>query len=195
MKWLLVIFVLVMSAVFVLFQNQKRLIREGDALLVSGNPLMAISMYERTLLNYVPFSPYNQEAVEKIEKLCPKLKEKEHRLFCYETLRSAIYQIRGIYTPYSEKLQKLDKDIVLLKTELYIQNNLPPEDKYQQIYKDLKAMQDYDPYPSVFWSILVVLSLLGWIGSVVFMIYRSFRVGLLSFVVFFSLWVLSLYKA
>ncbi|MGB9874128.1 MAG: hypothetical protein ACPLRS_04070, partial [Hydrogenobacter sp.] len=62
-------------------------------------------------------------------------------------------------------------------------------------FSSLSIIRPDDLYPSVFWSILVVPSLLGWVGSVVFMIYRSFRVGLLSFVVFFSLWVLSLYRA
>lgn len=195
MRWVLVFTVLLASCVYVLTNNQKRLIREGDLLFVTGKPIMAISMYERALLNYVPFSPYNEKAIEKIQKTCQALTEKEHKLFCQETLRSALYQLRSFYVPYSETITKTEKDILITKLELYIQHNNPPPEKYQQIFKELKAITDYDPYPSVFWSFLVVLSLAGWIGSTVFLILKASKKAFLSFLVLFFLWILGLYLA
>lgn len=204
MRWLVLVLVLLVSSVYVLLENQKRLIREGDMLLVSDEPLMAISMYERVLLNYVPFSPYNAEAVEKIQKLCPKLKEKEHKLFCYETLRSSLYQLRGFYVPYREKIKDLEQKTLLTKLELYIERNMPPQNKYQTIYKDLKSFMDYDPYPSVLWSSAVVFSLLGWILSLTFVIWKGFKkptdkkailTGFVFYLSFFTLWLLGLYRA
>lgn len=195
MRWVLVFTVLLASCVYVLTNNQKRLIREGDLLFAMGKPLMAISMYERALLNYVPFSPYNEKAIEKIQKTCQGLTEKEHKLFCQETLRSALYQLRGFYVPYSETITKTEKDMLITKLELYIQHNNPPPEKYQQIFEELKAITGYDPYPSVFWSFLAVLSLAGWVGSVVFLILKASKKAFLSFLVFFFLWLLGLYLA
>jgi hypothetical protein len=195
MRWVLVFLVLLASCVYVLTNNQKRLIREGDLLFAMGKPLMAISMYERALLNYVPFSPYNEKAVEKIKKTCQALTEKEHKLFCQETLRSALYQLRGFYVPYSETITKTEKDMLITKLELYIQHNNPPPEEYQQIFKELKAITDYDPYPSVFWSFLVVFSLAGWIGSAVFLTLKANKKAFLSFLVFLFLWLLGLYLA
>ncbi|MFN3813431.1 MAG: hypothetical protein ACK4SM_02255 [Aquificaceae bacterium] len=204
MRWFLLVLVLLVSSVYVLLENQKRFIREGDVLLVSGEPLMAISMYERALLNYVPFSPYNKDALEKMEKLCPKLKEKEHRLFCYETLRSALYQTKGLYVPYGERLKDLKNPILLTKLELYIERNLPPKNKYQTIYEELRRFMDYSPYPSVTWSLVVVFSLLGWVFSLVWIIWKgltmpinrsALMLGSLSYLTFFGLWILGLYMA
>lgn len=196
MKWIIPILTLVISSVYVLINNQRHFLKEGDLLLAMGKPLMAVSMYERALLNYIPFSPYNAEAVKRIEKVCDKLNEKEHKLFCYETLRSSLYQLRGLYIPYGEKLRSLQDKILLIKLELYIERNNPQPDKYQVIYKDLKSMMDYDPYPSTFWSLVVVFSLLGWISAIIFVIRRGFsKLGLLFYLAFFFLWILGLYMA
>ncbi|ADO46025.1 conserved hypothetical protein [Hydrogenobacter thermophilus TK-6] len=196
MRWMLVLMALLVSSVYVLISNQKRLITEGDMLLINGKPLMAISMYERALLNYLPFSPYNQKAIERIEKVCNSLLEKSHKLFCYETLRSSLYQLRGISVPYSEKIKPLEEKMLLTKMELYIEHNNPPQKDYQKIFKDLKSFTQYDPYPSTFWSLLVVLSLAGWVLSLSFAIIKGFKKAFLfAYVVFFCLWLVSLYMA
>ncbi|QWK19156.1 MAG: hypothetical protein KNN13_06520 [Hydrogenobacter thermophilus] len=196
MRWLIVALALVVSSVYVLIKNQRHLLQEGDMLLLNGKPLMAISMYERVLLNYVPFSPYNQKAIERMEKVCHDLKEKPHKLFCYETLRSAIYQLRGLYTPYSEVIKPLEEKMLLTKMELYIEHNNPPQKDYERIFKDLRSFTQYDPYPSVFWSALALVSLAGWVFSIVMTIMKGFRKSfVLVYVVFFCLWLVSLYMA
>lgn len=191
-------------SIIVLINNQRLLIKEAQLVQAMGKPLMAISLYERVLLNYVPFSPYNKKAIEGIERLCPNLTDKKHRLFCEETLRSSLYQIRSFYIPYKEKIKETEKRILILKTELYIEHNNPAERDYEKIYKDLKAMTEYEWYPSVFWSILVIISLLGWIASVIFIIHWGFKesvnrklvfISVAGFIIFFSLWIISLYLA
>lgn len=188
----------------VLLSNQKQLIKEAQLVQIMGKPLMAISIYERVLLNYVPFSPYNKKAIEGMEKLCNSLTDKKYRLFCEETLRSSLYQIRSFYTPYEEKIKDTEKKILLLKTELYIEHNRPPENKYEEVYKEMKTMMEYDWYPSVFWSFVATISLFLWIGSLIFVIWKGFLkpenkkiifTGFAGFVVFFTLWILGLYRA
>lgn len=198
------IFFIILSSAIVLIYNQKQLIKEAQLLQAMGKPLMTVSLYERVLLNYVPFSPYNKKAIEGIEKICPTLNDKKYRLYCEETLRSALYQIRGFSIPYGEKIKETEKKILLLKTELYIEHNQPPQDKYEKIYQDLKTMTEYEWYPSVGWSITPILSLLLWVGCLIFVIWKGFEkrlnrkailIGLIGFILFFSVWLIGLYLA
>lgn len=199
----LIIFIIVVI-VATLLNNQRQIIREAQMVQAMGKPLMAISLYERVLLNYVPFSPYNGKAIGGIEKICLNLTDKKYKLFCEETLRSSLYQIRSFYIPYSEKIKETEKRIFLLKTELYVEHNNPPEREYEKIYTDLKNMMEYEWYPSVGWSILVVLSLPSWIAAVIFIICNGFKksanrksvfVSLAGFIIFFFIWIIGLYLA
>ncbi len=200
---ILVILIIVIP-IFSLLYNQKTLIREAQMVQIMGKPLMAVNLYERVLLNYVPFSPYNKKAIEGIENICISLTDKKYKLFCEETLRSSLYQIRSFYTPYNDKIREIDKRILLLKTELYIEQNRPPEDKFEAIYKDLKNMQEFDYNAQVSWSLIAVLSLLLWIGCLNFAIFSGFtkpvnkknlQIGLAGFLIFFTLWIIGLIKA
>lgn len=207
MRWLkvgvLIVFI-ILVILATLTYNQRQLIKEAQIVQAMSKPLMAISLYERVLLNYVPLSPYNKKAVEGIEKLCPTLNDKKHRLFCEETLRSSLYQIRSFYMPYEEKIRETEKRILLLKTELFIEHNNPPQSYYEKIYQDLKAMMEHEWYPSVFWSIVVTVSLFLWIACLSFIIWKGFEKSLnkirvlkgsVGFILFFSLWLLGLYLA
>jgi len=196
MKWIIVIFAIITTGVFVLLNNQKWFISQGDMLLMANKPISAVLMYERALLNYIPFSPYNKEAIEKMEKLCKGINDKEYKVFCYETLRSSLYQLRSFYTPFGEKIPEIDKNLYLLKTELYIEQNPSSANDYQKVYNDIKAMMDYDPVASPFWSLIIGLSLIGWISSIIWGIFRGFslKIGLI-YGIFFGLWILGLFKA
>lgn len=200
---ILILFIIFSSA-FVLIYNQRQLIKEAQLLQSMGKPLMAISLYERVLLNYVPLSPYNKKAIDGIERICPNLNDKRYKLYCEETLRSSLYQIRSIFIPYGEKIREAEKRILLLKTELYIEHNQPPQDRYEKIYQDLKAMTEYEWYPSVGWSITAIMSLLSWMGCLIFLIWKGFEktlnkkailIGLIGFILFFSVWLIGLYLA
>lgn len=198
------IFFIVITSLGVLLKNQRDLFREAELVQAMGKPLMAVSLYERVLLNYVPFSPYNKKAIERMENLCKNLNDKKYKLFCEETLKSSLYQIRNFCTPYHEKIKETEKRILLLKTELYIEHNNPPEKDYEKIYKDLKAMMEYDWYPSVFWSLIATVSLILWILCINFSIWKGFAkqvnkkiliTGTGGFILFFTLWIIGLYMA
>jgi hypothetical protein len=207
MRRLLIVFLIVfiiITSLGVLLKNQRDLFREAELVQAMGRPLMAVSLYERVILNYVPFSPYNKKAIERMENLCKNLNDKKYKLFCEETLRSSLYQTRSFYFPYNEKIKETEKRILLLKTELYIEHNNPPEKDYERIYKDLKTMMEYDWYPSVFWSLIATVSLILWILCITFTIWKGFskqinkRIlisGTAGFILFFTLWLIGLYIA
>ncbi len=195
----LVMFFLVMRA----FISQYDLIEKAKRV---ENPVSAVKYYERALLFYVPFSPFNKEAIEGILDRCKTLKESEHKLYCYETLRSSLYQIRNFYIPYKYEIKTLNPLIAELKTEEMIKwkyNSLSEKDR-QSIYNYHMEILKYDGSPSMLWSLVSVFSLCGWIVSLIFIIFKGLTTpinkknlfaGLAGYFIFFGLWLLGLWMA
>ncbi len=163
-----------------------------------------IKAYERVILNHFPLSPYTKKAVNEMIRICQSLND-EKALYCYETLRSDIYQIRSFYTPHKNVLDKINPVIADLRARQIIDwqyNGLGIKD-YERIMKAQMKLLSYE-YVSQCWSAVVVVSLLGWTGSVIFIIFKGLGrpvnkhaifIGFLSFLIFFTLWIIGLIKA
>lgn len=185
------------------FITQKNFITEAKK---TDNSIKAIRYYERALLSYIPLSPYNKEAITGILERCKNFKDTEQKLYCYESLRSSLYQIRSFYQPYKEEIKSIEPLIAELKAKQMIQwkyNNFS-EKNYQNLYNHHIEILKYDGSPSVLWSIISVFSLLAWIGSVFLIITRGYAapinkkyllIGFVNFILFFSLWLIGLYNA
>jgi hypothetical protein len=162
-----------------------------------------VKAYEKVILSYVPLSPLGSKAVEELYLYCHTFKKDDERLYCLETLRTSIYQIQNPITrPYTEYLEKINPEIAKLRALESINwefNNYTMAD-YEKLYNAQMQVLNYDNKPSDFWSFIVVLSLIGWISSVLLFIWKAndrkqILLYSLMFVAFFSLWIVSLYKA
>jgi len=165
--------------------------------------IVKVKAYERVILSYVPFSPLGSKAVEELYLYCHTFKKDDERLYCLETLRTSIYQIQNPITrPYTEYLEKINPEIAKLRALESINwefNNYTMAD-YEKLYNAQMQVLNYDNKPSDFWSFIVVLSLIGWISSVLLFIWKAndkkqILLYSLMFIAFFSLWIVSLYKA
>ncbi|WP_028844831.1 hypothetical protein [Thermodesulfovibrio thiophilus] len=193
---LLIVFLLSMRALL----TQKSFIERAQK---TDNSIQAIRYYERVLLFYVPMSPYNKNAVNGILEKCEYVQDLEQKLYCYETLRTSLYQVRSFFIPYEDEIEKLNPLIAELRAKQMIQwkyNNFSDKD-YQRLYNYHMEILKYDGSPSVFWSIIVIFSLIGWISSIIFLIFKGFvnkkylSLALTSYLIFFTLWILGLYMA
>jgi hypothetical protein len=162
-----------------------------------------VKAYEKVILSYVPFSPLGSKAVEELYLYCHTFKKDDERLYCLETLRTSIYQIQNPITrPYVEYLKKINPEIAKLRALESINwefNNYTMAD-YEKLYNAQMQVLNYDNKPSDFWSFIVVLSLIGWISAVLLFIWKGndrkqILLYSLMFIAFFSLWIVSLYKA
>jgi hypothetical protein len=162
-----------------------------------------VKAYEKVILSYVPLSPLDSKAVEELYLYCHTFKKDDERLYCLETLRSSIYQIQNPITrPYTEYLEKINPEIAKLRALESINweySNYTMAD-YEKLYNAQMQVLNYDNKPSDFWSFIVVLSLIGWISAVLLFIWKAndkkqILLYSLMFIAFFSLWIVSLYKA
>lgn len=159
--------------------------------------LSAIKSYEKVILSYVPFSPYNQKAVDGMINICKTLQKEDEKLYCYETLRSDLIQIRSFYQPFSNILNEITPEIAKLRTNQMIEweKNGYSESDFERLYKHQLNLLDYNNAPSNFWSFITVISLILWIISVAVAIYKNTLIGTAGFLLFFSLWILGLFMA
>ncbi|GAQ95657.1 hypothetical protein TAGGR_3130 [Thermodesulfovibrio aggregans] len=197
--------ILIMVLLFCLrlILQQKNFIAEAKK---AENPIESIRYYERAILSYTPLSPYNKKAIGGILEQCKKIESDEQRLYCYETLRSSLYQIKSFYQPYKEEIRRIEPLIADLKASEMIKwkyNKLSEKD-YKTLYSYHMEILKYDGSPSIFWSFVSVFSLFAWIGSVCLIIIKGLKVpfdrkylitGSAGFIIFFSLWVIGLYFA
>ncbi|WP_028951037.1 hypothetical protein [Sulfurihydrogenibium subterraneum] len=168
--------------------------------------LEKVKSLEKVILFCVPFSPFNKIAVDELKKECQNFSINDEKLYCYETLRTSLIQIKSIYQPYKEILDEIIPIIASLRAKEMIswEFNDYKESDFNTLYKNQIKLLMYDNTPSYFWSFIVGFSLIGWISSVIFLIWKGlgeninvFNIfwGLLAFVSFFSLWILGLYMA
>ena len=162
-----------------------------------------VKAYEKVVLSYVPLSPIGSKAVSDLYLYCYTFQNNHEKLYCLETLRASIYQIQNPITrPYIDYLEKVNPEIAKLRALESINwefNNYKMED-YDKLYKAQMEILTYDNKPSDFWSFVVIISLLGWISSVLLLILRSYSKKHIllyfgMFLLFFTLWVAGLYKA
>lgn len=165
-----------------------------------------VKAYERVILSHFPLSPYTKKAVQGSLRECESFKEDSKKLYCYETLRSSLIQIKSFYQPYEDELEKLKPVIAHLRAMEMIKwkdNALSMKD-YQSLYESYLNLLKYENAPSNFWSAVGVFSLIGWISALLVMIFKGLGspidkkyilIGIVGFVLFLGLWIIGLYKA
>ncbi|ACN98845.1 hypothetical protein SULAZ_1003 [Sulfurihydrogenibium azorense Az-Fu1] len=168
--------------------------------------LEKIKSLEKAILFYVPFSPFNEIAINELKKECQSFSKNDEKLYCYETIRSSLLQIKNVYQPYKETLDEIIPIIASLRAKEMINwefNNYKEED-FNKLYESQLKLLKYDNTPSTFWSFIVGFSLIGWISSIIFLIWKGLGENidavnifssLIAFLAFFSLWILGLYMA
>lgn len=198
------VFILVFIAFFLIrmVYFQYLYFEEGKKL----KSLERIKNYEKVILHHFPLSPYTNYAVNEVLKICEELKEDDEKLYCYETLRSSLIQIRSFYQPYQKTIQEIKPHIASLTAVAMInwkENGYTKAD-YERLYEINLKLLIHENTPSLFWSAISVFSFLGWIGFVFLIIFKGFErsinkkhllSGVFGFIVFFFLWIIGLYMA
>lgn len=170
---------------------------------------LAIREYDDVMHAYSPLSPYVEKSASRLWKI-GKMFEKEDKSMwavdAFSAIRSSFYASRSLYTPGKGWIEKCDYEIASLDVKMLIKDgSIKPENAASEKAKLLYVMR-VDRAPAPGWTVAAEAGFFGWVVSVVFMIFRGFDeggklrsrqavYGLLSFVMFFAVWVLSLLKA
>ena len=188
------------------FYGSMKTYHQGETYLKNKQYIRAITFFDRSIHWYTPFNPYIQrsaEALWKIGQHAERAGDVRLALIAFRTIRSGFYGVSHFVVPGRDWIEKCESKI----------NDLMAlEKKGRGQSEGLPAViipknQKKNP-PRIFWSIILEIGFLGWVGSVIGFIMFPFRnreasksrvfptfiwIGLT--VIFFMLWIIGMMKA
>jgi hypothetical protein len=203
---LVVIFLLMVWAR--VFYGSMQACREGEIHLQKTQYIKAITFFDRSIHWYTPFNPYVHKSAEHLWKISMDAQARggiRLALIATRTIRRGFVSARSFYLPGRDWIEKCDLRIYeLLKIEQEKNDNLIEE-------KIIKGSVFDDPQvrgPDIFWSIILLTGLLGWIGSAIAFLMSGFRTAqetrlfslsnfkwIMLWAAFFTIWVVGIMKA
>ncbi len=190
------------------FYGSMQACQEGETYLKANQYIKAITFFDRSIHWYTPFNPYVDKSAERlweISKDAQKRGDIRLALIAAKTIRRGFVAARSFYTPGKDWIEKCDLRIYEL---LKIEQGRKGELAMGEIEKVSVFENPQVKGPDILWSIILLICLLGWIGSVIGFIMSGFRASyktsLLSlsnlkwivlWAVFFAIWVVGMMKA
>jgi hypothetical protein len=181
---------------------------QARALEASGQVAQAVEHYQWAARWYTPAASAPREALDALAALGGTAEASGDRagaLRAYRRLRGAVLATRHLWVPYDAHLAPTNLALSRLNAAQQMESGGPTiaGRSMAELEADHLALLELDPMPSPGWSLLVVLSFLGWIGGGFVTIARGLdaearlvrpaflRYGGLT-ALCFALWVLSL---
>lgn len=212
MRWWLLALIFVFSVAWA-----RGCIESGDAFEQAvqaekaGELAQAIEQYQYAARWYTPVSSVPGEAALALTRIGKDAEARGDRalaLKAWRRLRGAVLATRGLTTPLEAHLELANTRLAELMAQQQLEDGGPTirGRSKAQLIADHLALLRLDPAPHSGWSLLVVLSFIGWISTMVMAIWRgldesvSIRAPALwrwggSSVLFFVVWLLALSQA
>ncbi len=186
-KKLLGLFFALVFAFFIknLFYQYKNF-HEAENNYKNGDTIQAIDHYERVILAYTPFLGLVNDSIKNLKNICVNTDDNFIKLYCYETLKSSLFQIRSFYQPYKD-----DLDFAINQSATIKADNNP------SYVKEYLRLDRFDRSPNTFWSLLSVILFASIVIYLYYLAQKS-KINFLSLgfiLVLTVLWLISLYMA
>jgi hypothetical protein len=204
------IFILFLSLVFTKVTiNARKEYQEGNKFLRAKDYKQAVIHFNRAIHWY---SPGNKPVTKSIQALWGIATYAENQgdvglaLNAYQSITSSLYSARSFYTPHQEWIAKCDNRIAAIRAkqeEIRSPNKgISFEKRKEEALKILRMKTE----PDVFWSMMVEVGFLGWIGCAIGFILRVF-IGEKGFnakravfwgvliLFFYALWIVGMLRA
>ena len=182
--------------------------QEGIRFFERNEYIRAVTYFDRSLHWYTPCNPYIQKSAEMLWKLGTDARDKGNirlALIATRTIRRGFISARSFYTPGTDWIHRCD-----LRIQGLLKPRTEKNDEFQIVGSTDNSSLEHPPIrdPDIFWSIALLIGLLGWIGSIMALIISRFRIvannGIFNFftfkwgilwVVFFVIWIVGMIKA
>lgn len=174
-----------------------------------GNLKLAITEYDTSMHFYLPFSPYTEKSAQRlwsIGEMFEKEDKTEWAHMAYSSIRSSLYGVRSLFTPKKRWINRCDEKLADLNIRILLkEGSIKPDDATKEREKYIYTLK-VDRAPKPLWSVLMAIGFIGWVTSIVFIIFKGFDknssgrlkpllYGALSFIFFLSIWLIALLRA
>jgi len=132
-KFIVVLLAIVLTVWANTYYRQFKYYKKAEKAMENHEYLNAIAFYESSIRMYTPCSKLVKKSVHNIITLAEKFEKNgdfDKALIAYRSLKTSLYAIRNIYSPYSNYRTSAEKKIIELlaeKKEITSQNAQLPE--------------------------------------------------------------------
>jgi len=190
------------------FYGSMQACHKGETYLKTNQYIKAITFFDRSIHWYTPFNPYVDKSAARLwgmSKDAQKRGDIRLALIAARTIRRGFIAARSFYTPGRDWIERCDLRI----HELVMIGQARKGDLKKGELTDISVLDNPQIRgPDVLWSIILLTSLLVWIGSVIGFIMSGFRTShktsllsisnlkwIILWAVFFAIWVVGMMKA
>ena len=189
--------------------NARNEYQEGDKFFRAKDYTQAIIHFNQAIHWYSPGSKAVTNSIHALWKIGTQAESQENfdlALDAFQSISSSLYSARSFYTPHQEWIAKCEDRIATIRTkqeESRSQNKgIPFEKRKEDILKILRMKTS----PNIFWSVILEIGFLGWIGCAIGFIFRVF-IGEKGFnpkraffwgtliLLFYALWIVGMLRA
>jgi tetratricopeptide (TPR) repeat protein len=178
--------------------------RQGEAYLEKQQYIKAITFFDRSIHWYTPFNPYISKSAQHLWEIGVKAEQQgdiQLALIAVRTIRRGFLGARSFYVPGEHWISKCDRKIVSLMAK-----GSGGQDMKGNTALSFSTQKSQEP--DVFWTLILEVGLLGWIGSAIgFLMYglakgqtpklrsRSAIFWGVMIIIFYTLWIVGMVKA
>jgi hypothetical protein len=190
------------------FYGSMKAYKEGEKYFEQNQLVSAITFFDRSIHWYTPYNPYVEKSANKLWEIGERGQRDgdiKLALIAFRAIRGGFYSARSFYTPGENWIRMSEQKIQELEEIETAQRGLQGEEKMGAPVRE-KSQEVPGPNPG--WSVVVVLSFLGWVGSLLAFIPCAFGAkgegkGRLSrggpwlgvAAVFYILWIIAMFRA
>ena len=190
------------------FYGSMKAYEEGESYFDQEKWIQAITFFDRSIHWYTPYNPYVEKSAKKLWEIGEhgqRAGDIKLALIAFRAIRGGFYSARSFYTPGKEWIRLSENKIRELEQIEMAQRGIQDETKMGTFVGE-KSQEVPGPHPG--WSVVVVFSFLGWVGSVLAFIPCAFRAGedgnrrwtrgapwLGVAAIFYALWIIAMFRA
>jgi hypothetical protein len=186
------------------FYGSMKAYRQGEMHLEAHQYVKAITFFDRALHWFTPFNPYPRRSAQCLWEIGGRAEQNGDirlALIAYRTIRRGFWAARSFYAPGRAWIQKCD--VQISKLTGVDQADRSASGSPSRL-GDSKKAKDV----STFWSIILEIGFLGWVGSILALIMFACKSGRKATfrasqtliwggiaTIFFALWIIAMVRA
>ncbi|MBW2170512.1 MAG: hypothetical protein JRF69_00795 [Deltaproteobacteria bacterium] len=178
--------------------------QEGEEYFKKHQHIKAITFFDRSIHWYTPFNPYVHKSAQRLWEICTRAEQQgdiQLALIATRTIRRGFLAARSFYTPGRDWIDRCDAKIA----------SLMDQGSKARRLSDAAAVSSppqASSEPDVFWTLILEVGFLGWIGSVIAFLMLSLtggqtarlRSGAAIFwgimvIIFYAMWIVGMIQA
>lgn len=190
------------------FYGSMKAYRTGEAMLEQKQSIRAITYFDRSIHWYTPFNPYVEKSARRLWEIGEQAKKDgdiKMALIAFRAIRRGFYSASHFTTPGRDWIEKSE---TMIRSLVLTEEKKRAGSKSTEESEDIKALNEKGSSPDVFWTVVLEVGFLGWVGSLFGLIFAKWgpRKGSEKFlhktlacigsaVVFFAIWIIGMMKA